>query len=175
MAFVLYYIMKEVWRDIKNYEGYYQVSNLGNVKGLKRTIQTKQGIRFIKEKTLSLKNIDGNGYRTVGLCKDAIRITFPVHRLVANSFLKKNGEVVDHINNIKTDNRVVNLQFTTNRINCSKDKKGGTSKYVGVGWNKHANKWKSRIQIDGVDIHLGYFTNEYQAYLAYKKALKEML
>lgn len=175
MAFVLYYIMKEIWRDIKNYEGYYQVSNLGNVKGLKRTIQTKRGIRFIKEKTLSLKNIDGNGYRTVGLCKNAIRITFPVHRLVANSFLKNNSEVVDHINNIKTDNRLVNLQFTTNRINCSKDKKGGTSKYVGVGWNKHANKWKSRIQIDGVDIHLGYFTNEYQAHLAYKKALKEML
>jgi ribosomal protein L15E len=58
--------------------------------------------------------------------------------------------VVDHIdNNIKTDNRLENLQLITQRENVSKDIKNTSSKYIGVCWHKKAKKWRSSIQING--------------------------
>jgi hypothetical protein len=100
-----------------------------------------------------------------------------VHTLVAMVFLNHkpdgtNKICVDHINNIKTDNRLVNLQLITNRENTSKDKKDGTSKYVGVCWQKSKNKWMAQINIDDKKKYLGYFTDEHEAHLVYQKALK---
>jgi hypothetical protein len=85
--------------------------------------------------------------------------------LVAMAFLnhKPDGThkiVVDHINNNKLDNRVVNLQLISQRENLSKDRKDGTSKYVGVCWKKSRNKWQVDIKIDGKRKYLGLFTDE---------------
>ena len=67
--------MQEVWKDIKGYEGFYQVSNMGKVKSLKRTINnstTYGGKATIKERILKPKK-DKDGYESVGLNKDGKR------------------------------------------------------------------------------------------------------
>jgi len=158
----------EIFKDIKGYEGLYQVSNFGNVKSLNFK-------RFGFEKILKFF-YNTKRYQCVKLCKEGKLKTMRVHVLVAVAFLDHVPDgttriVVDHINNIKTDNRVENLQLISNRENISKDRKG-ISKYTGVSWCKNYNKWCSKITIDGKSKTLGYFKNEIEASDAYQKALK---
>ena len=92
--------MRQIWKDIEEYEGIYQVSSLGNVKSLRRNINMRL-------------RTDGDGYLLVGLSKDSKTKTFRVHRLVARAFVlnPKNKETVNHINCLKNDNRSVNLEW----------------------------------------------------------------
>jgi len=168
--------MKEIFKDVPNYEGIYQVSNLGKVKSLSRTIIRSNGYKItIKEKILKAY-ISTNNYLLVKLYKDKKCKTFQVHQLVAMAFLNHKPDgyklVVDHIDNNSLNNNVDNLQIVTNRYNASKDRKGYSSKYVGVYFFKSRKKWVSQIQINGTTKHLGIFHNEYDAYLAYQKALE---
>ena len=108
---------KEIWKDIKGFEGIYQVSNLGRVKSLERI--DALGHR-LKEKILK-PHPNGNGYYNVGLCKNSVRKFYQVHRLVYEAF---NGQIpeglqVNHINEIKTDNRLENLNLMTPKENCN--------------------------------------------------------
>lgn len=170
--------MKEIYKDIPNYEGFYQVSNLGNVKSLERTVKYWRGKRTIKEKALKSAR-EGNGYLFVSLSKNNKSRSIKIHKLVASAFLGHtskgyNGLIVDHIDNNKLNNKLENLQLITARENCSKDKKG-SSKYTGVSWNKHRNKWIAHITINNKQKHLGYFTDELEASKTYQKALKNHL
>tara|TARA_R110002126_G_scaffold79354_1_gene196952 strand:+ start:276 stop:752 length:477 start_codon:yes stop_codon:yes gene_type:complete len=156
--------MEEIWKTIKGYEDY-QVSNLGNVKSFKNN----------KEKVLK-KPMDGVGYLNVGLFNNGKRKTFKVHQLVAITFLNHapNGYkmVVDHINNIRTDNRLENIQVITHRENGSKDRKNGYSKYTGVTRYIDNKKWIAQIGINGINKYLGIFKTELEASNAYQLALK---
>ena len=152
---------KEEWKSIPNYEGLYEVSSYGRVKSLR--------------KNLILKPIKNYGYYKVSLGKyDKHKI----HKLVAQSFLDlencEMGLVIDHINNDKLDNRVENLQLISQRENASKDKKNTTSNYPGVNWFKLRNKWRAAIGINGKTFHLGLFTDEYEAHLAYQNKLNSL-
>ena len=157
--------MELIYKDIPGYEGLYQVSNFGTVMSFK---QYKEG-KILKA------NKNSGGYLSVGLNKDGKKKTFNIHQLVAISFLnhKPDGTqkiVVDHIDNNYLNNRLDNLQLISQRENSSKDKKNCSSKFTGVHWNKKENKWQVRILIDGKRKHLGYFEDEQEAALAYKKA-----
>jgi hypothetical protein len=160
----------EKFKDIPNYKGLYQVSNLGRVKSLKR-----KNVRMNRLLKPSLRK----GYFKVTLCKNGQQKAFDIHQLVAIAFLnhKPNNYVlvVDHIDNKPLNNNVENLQIITHRKNTSKDRKGGSSKYVGVCWRKQCKKWDSRIQLKGIRKYLGLFTDEHMAHLAYEKALKEII
>jgi hypothetical protein len=161
--------MNEIWKDIPNYEGLYQVSNIGRVR------------RYVKSKKiykLSILTIN-QGYYRKALWKNNSQKLFFVHQLVAITFLnhRPNGMnlVIDHINDNKLDNRVENLQIVTQRYNVFKTQGNYSSQYKGVYWNKNEKKWKSRITINGKKKYLGRFENEYDAHLAYEKALQELV
>ena len=159
--------MKEIFKDIPNYEGMYQISDLGRLKSLK----------FNKERILK-PAVCVNGYLFVVLCREGKLKTIKVHKLVAMAFLnhtpdRYNGLIVDHINCDKLNNRLSNLQLINQRENTSKDRKG-TSKYTGVSWYKTSNKWISQIIINGKKKHLGYFKCELEASAAYQSKLKEL-
>ena len=117
-------IEDEIWRDIEGYEGLYQVSSLGRVRGCDRYVSNGKGVRLIKGKTLSLQKVN-SGYLIVDLYKNDKSTKFLVHRLVGMAFQDICGEYrdgleVDHISTDRTDNRVENLHWVTrseNRLN----------------------------------------------------------
>ena len=158
----------EIWKDIHSYEGHYQVSNLGNVKSTKYSRQ-----RILKPAT----NI--HGYFMVCLHSKNTQKLITIHSLVSMAFLnhkpnKTHEIVIDHINNIRTDNKLDNLQLITQRRNASKDKKNCSSSFTGVCWDKQYNKWRAKIRIKNKQKFLGLFRCELKAAMAYQKALKEI-
>lgn len=118
---------KEIWKNIENYEGLYQVSNLGRVKSLERKVKGKAGYyKVIKEKILN-PTLNNNGYHLVKLSKQSKCKGITVHRLVANAFIPNidNKEQVNHIDGVKTNNRVSNLEWNTRSENmCHADNIG---------------------------------------------------
>lgn len=172
--------MKEIFKDIPCYEGLYQVSNLGKVKSLRRlkTSINNSGVYTFYTNERILKQSISKKYYMVSLTKNNIDKSFCVHKLVAMAFLGHIPDgrmvIVDHINNNSLDNRLENLQITTARHNASKDRVNKTSKYTGVSWDKTSNKWVSRIRVKDKYLYLGRHINEYDAHLAYQKALSEL-
>ena len=110
--------MKEEWKDIEGYEGLYQVSNTGKVKSLgngKSTNKDNCRERILKAST------NNSGYQYVGLSKEGKNNRYAVHRLVATAFLEnpKNLPVVNHKNEVKTDNCVQNLEWCSRSYNLT--------------------------------------------------------
>jgi hypothetical protein len=170
--------MEEIWKDIPEYEGFYQVSNLGRVKSLpKEWVSGRGTIR--KHNGIILKGAkNSSGYYIVTLSKDSITKTLCVHQLVAIAFLghipNRMELVVDHINDNPTDNRVENLQIVTQRFNAFKTQGIYSSKYKGVSWDKNAKKWVAQITISRKVKNLGRFNCELKAHQAYENALKNL-
>ena len=109
---------KEIWRDITGYEGYYQVSSEGRVKSLER--KNSYG-RTVKERILKGTQ-DKDGYLKIGLCGSTGKQKwFQVHRLVGEAFIQNPDEnpQINHINEIKTDNRACNLEWCTSKQNIN--------------------------------------------------------
>lgn len=158
----------EIWKDVIGYEGAYEVSNLGNVRSLDRYILRNGANNFVEGKILK-PYLNSNKYLTVSLSLNGKRKTKSIHSLVALCFLnhKSKGHkiVIDHINNIKTDNRLINLQLLTNKENINKMPKG-SSKYVGVHFNKINKKWIATKNENNNQIYIGSFLTEKSAYKA---------
>jgi hypothetical protein len=170
--------MDEIWKDIRGYEGRYQVSNLGRVKSLSREINNGKSIYISKERFLK-GGFDKRGYCIIILCNgNNIKKYVRMHQLVAIEFLGHNpcgfDKIIDHINNDKRDNRLENLQITTTRNNTSKDKKNATSKYTGVYWHSGNKVWNAAIRINGKKKHLGTFKDELSASVAYNNVLNNL-
>lgn len=103
----------EEWRDIKGYEGLYQISNLGRVKSL------RDNHGNYREKILNPSN--RKGYLIVSLCRKGRKREFKVHRLVALHFIDNpnNYSQVNHKDENKENNRVDNLEWCTPKYNSN--------------------------------------------------------
>jgi hypothetical protein len=107
--------LTEYWVDIRGYEGYYQVSNYGNVRSLDRVITEQTGKTQTLKGRILKPHTNSSGYYQINLNRKSIRTTFAIHQLVAQAFLdnRSSKPLVNHINGIKTDNNVNNLEWAT--------------------------------------------------------------
>jgi len=163
----------ENWKDIENYEGLYQVSDLGKIRSLEYQGKTR------KIPLILSPNSNGLGYLKVMLSKNKNKVTRYIHRLVANAFIPnpQNYPCVDHINSNRGYNYAINLRFCSYRQNVSFDNvkhKNKTSKFVGVSFEKDSNRWVSEIRIKGKLLRIGRFKDESEAASAYQQKLKEL-
>src|SRR6267154_1525530 len=102
----------EIWKDIPEYQGYYQASNLGNIKSLNRIMYVEKRLRFLPLKGKLLKpKKDRDGYLNVTLCINHKLKYYKVHQLIAKTFLKNinNYPEVNHKDFNKQNNKVENL------------------------------------------------------------------
>lgn len=163
--------MKEEWKDIPGYEGYYQVSNLGRVKSLSRKVFINQHTRLMPEIIkIPQKHSTGN-YQSVVLSKHGKKTTRLIHRLVAKAFIPNpnNKPEVDHIDGNQTNNKATNLRWVTHKENTnfpiyrhrqSEAKKGSKSPQ----WGKYGKLHHNAIPI--VRIDLDGMVTEYECLMA---------
>jgi hypothetical protein len=158
----------EQWKDIPDYEGYYQVSDLGRIKSLKRFVKSNN--KQITKDSILTAPLNTNGYPALGLSKNNYRKPFRVHRIVAMAFLgltKDTIGVCDHIDNNRQNNKLSNLQIISSRLNNKKDAKNKTN-YIGV--KKTGKKFSANIKLNGKNLSLGTFNSVLEAHKKYEEA-----
>ena len=158
--------MEEEWMDVINTKGY-KISNKGRLKSYRR-----------KNPIILKAALDRYGYYYVTIFYSENPIKKKIHQLVAESFLGHRPDgttklVVNHKDYNKTNNVISNLEIVTVRENSNRVHLSSKSKYIGVGFRN--GKWVARICINGNRVWLGCFVKEYEAHLAYEKALAEHL
>lgn len=130
--------MQEVWKPIKSYEGCFEVSNLGRVRSITRKIERPDPKKPMNKRLFTYHGklisfwITKRGYLRLAIAKDGIQRKHLVHRLVADAFIENpfNKEQVNHINGIKSDNRVENLEWVTNYENYAHSVLMGKQKHI---------------------------------------------
>lgn len=129
----------EIWKDILNYEGLYQVSNLGRVKSLKKL--SWNGYSYITKPERILKLSNSKGYKFVRLYKDKVAKNYTIHRLVAIAFIenKNNYKEVNHIDGNKLNNNATNLEWCTKSHNIKHAYRTGLNK-ARIGKNNEQSK-----------------------------------
>jgi len=172
----------EIWKDIPDYEGYYQASNLGRIRSLDRTVPYRNRYERFYKGRIKKVNVRNKGYKIYTLNINGVYRTFLGSQLVAMAFLGHEPDghklVVDHINGDRSDDRVDNLRIVSHRANTStcfrSDRDSLGSEYIGVHWHKKTSKWQSKIKHNGADVHLGCYDTEIEASNAYQEALSKV-
>lgn len=155
----------EIWKDVKGFEGRYQISNLGRVKSLSRLILHRSG-RYLPSKEIILLPLLNGAYPRIALYKDGASKRYSIHRLVAEAFIDNphKKKCVNHKNGIKTDNRVENLEWVTYSENASHAFANGLT-YSLKGEKHHQSKLNNK---DVLDIRLSYKLGCTQKELAHR-------
>lgn len=114
-------MMDELWRDINGYEGYYQISNIGNVRSLDRYINNN-GRQVLKKGQPIVSVINGSGYIQCKLAKEGKNYMAYVHKLVAEAFMDNPLQLkeLNHIDHNKNNNSISNLEWCTRSENMIK-------------------------------------------------------
>ena len=133
--------MRETWKDIKSYETHYKVSNLGRIKSKARIIIDSLGRKNHHVEKILKPLFGSRGYPLIRLSKitNGISIgkTMTIHRIVAKTFIPNPSKYkeINHINEIKTDNRAENLEWCNRKYNI----------HFGNGLKKRINSQKKQI------------------------------
>ena len=119
----------EDWKPVPGYEGYYEVSNLGQVKSLPRKVN-RNGFPMAVPGRVMKQSKTSNGYWKVLLSKDGLTKNVMVHTAVAAAFLgaRPDGSVIRHLNGDQTDNRAENLSYGTQSDNMRDMERHGRGK-----------------------------------------------
>lgn len=120
--------MNEIWKDITDYEGYYQISNIGRVKSLARPVYNKDGsINYYKKEKIKVNKVSTDGYYLITLSVNCHNKTIAIHRLVAQEFIPNpdNLPEVNHKDFDRKNNCVDNLEWCTHEDNVNYSVKEG--------------------------------------------------
>lgn len=155
----------EIWKPVKGFENFYQVSNLGNISNYKKILKTYR---------------NNSGYKMIDLRVNNIRTKVLVHRLIAQAFIENTQgyPYVNHKDGNKENNSVENLEWCSNSMNIlharhtglnpyNKPTKGkilgGYSEYRGVGFDNERGKWFGTIRVNGKNKEQTRFDTEIEA------------
>ena len=119
--------LEEIWKDVVGYEGYYEVSNYGNVRALDRTITRSDGVQYTRVSQIMSQTINDDGYPTVKLSKDGKSTRITVHRLVAIAFVE-NPDCLPEVNHIdfnRQNAKASNLEWISHKDNIHYTIKAG--------------------------------------------------
>lgn len=138
-------MLKEIWKDIKNYEGLYQVSTYGRIKSLSkfhRTSKNHSSIGYWTKDKILKEQYDKDGYAKINLIKNNKQKRFSIHQLVAQTFISNpcNYKYINHKNEIKNDNNINNLEWCNSCYNAN---------YGNRNEKISKNKSKKIVQFDG--------------------------
>jgi hypothetical protein len=140
---------RETWKDIIDYETFYQVSNFGNVRSLNRIVNKPNGVSYMRKGKLCVQSKSNLGYMTVGFTVNNIKVNKYVHRLVAEAFITNMNDYpqVNHIDCDKINNRMYNLEWCTNSQNHIHAAKNGLNKLHlhRVAYSGEENVWQSKV------------------------------
>lgn len=165
--------MKEIWKPIQNLDGY-EVSNLGRIRSYRISIHKRGSIGSYPYISKDFRFLKSNRN-----CRDGriqIRLNgknYKVHNLVCQTFIgpRPNNKVVDHINRDYSDNRLENLRYISQSLNCRNTQRSSPIQSIkGVSWRKAMDKWEAYRRIGRKKIHLGFFSNEEDAIEEVRKA-----
>ncbi len=139
--------MVEEWRSVKGYEGYYEVSNFGQVRSIDRLVDGRKNVKMLFKGKLLKQLKNHKGYFYVPLTMNSKKKGITVHRLVAKAFIESNGkQQVNHKDSNKENNNVSNLEWCTNAENQIHANLTGRLKKWGVAfYPKKARKINMEI------------------------------
>jgi len=167
----------EIWKDVVGFEGLYEVSNFGRIKGLEKKCNGRWvGHTFRRFERIMKQNILPCGYVHIGLKKNKKQYSKTIHSLVWDAFIgnppkKESTYQIDHIDGNKNNNRLDNLQLLTHRENTAKSvKKEGKL----TGAFKNGNKWIARVSVNNRLKSLGNYDTQELAHEAYCKFIKSI-
>lgn len=167
--------MKEIWKDIQGYEGSYQVSNNQRIKSLPRKIIRTNGSPFTVRELILKKRLNFYGYHEVTIWSLGKKKNHRVHRLMMTAFKGFSTLQVNHINGIKTDNSLPNLEYVTclENINHAVTVLQGKKKY-GVTFNSVNKCWTSEIYYNKQRKYIGSFKCKEEAYQSFHDKYSEI-
>ena len=171
---------RKKWVDVPYYEGSYQITKNGYIRSLSRVCTKKDGTLMKVVGRKRTPHINTHGYLALSLYHNGVRKHEAIHRLLVMTFIYggeiPTGVIVDHIDQIKTNNKLSNLRTTDLRVNRmnSDTLANNTSKCAGVFKQSGRKIWSVRISINNKSIFLGSKEKEVDASRLYVLAVENL-